>query len=372
MGAICNCDDGYELAHDKMNCNDIDECATSDNPCAQICENRVGSYSCSCFAGFWLHSDKKSCKSTGPSKYFIYTSFSTIWQINPHLSQIFSTNGSRIVGVDMNIKTKTLYFTVEETDALYIYSLTNGSYKTIDNIGNPTLISIDWISDNIYFVDKSVESTIRLCHAKNRVCIVIMKLDKRDVVKTLTVEPINRYIFVTILKYSAFQVQESRIYRANLDGSNNQIILEEDSHISAMACDYNRDIIYFTYWESGTIWSMNYDGKQKREVVQQEQIIYPTSINLFEGSATITNMGSAIVVNCKLYSDKACHTFKLNINNPNHILTVQESRQQTNVRDLCEKKNCSAICIIKDRWADCVCDYGDVVNSNTICISSVC
>lgn len=372
MGATCNCQDGYKLGHDKMTCEDIDECATIDNPCAQICENHIGSYACSCFAGFWLHSDKKSCKSTGPTKYYIYTSFNTIWQLNPHLSPLFSTNGSRIVGIDMNIATNMLYFTVEETDALYVYNITDGSYSAIENIGNPTLVAIDWIADNIYFVDKSVEPTIRLCHANKRICITIMKLDKRDVVKTLTIDPINRYIFVTVLKRFPFKMPESRIFIANLDGTNNQIIFKGDLHISAMACDYNREIIYYTDWESNAIWSTDYNGKEKRKIVEHEQINHPTSINLFEGSATITSMGSTMVVNCKLYSDKACHMFKLNINNPSHILTVQESRQRTNVRDLCEKKNCSAICIPKARWADCVCDYGDVVESSTICVVSVC
>ena len=40
---------------------DINECAVLNGNCSQICTNRNGSYSCSCYAGYQLLADKRSC-----------------------------------------------------------------------------------------------------------------------------------------------------------------------------------------------------------------------------------------------------------------------------------------------------------------------
>ena len=51
----CSCNSGYQLADDKIHCEDIDECTTMANNCSQVsqvCRNLVGSYVCDCRAGF--------------------------------------------------------------------------------------------------------------------------------------------------------------------------------------------------------------------------------------------------------------------------------------------------------------------------------
>ena len=40
---------------------DINECATNNGGCGQVCTNTVGSYSCSCNTGYTLSSNQKSC-----------------------------------------------------------------------------------------------------------------------------------------------------------------------------------------------------------------------------------------------------------------------------------------------------------------------
>lgn len=47
----CDCPTGYEF---KEKCADIDECATNQDNCSQNCLNTIGSYKCSCRAGFRL------------------------------------------------------------------------------------------------------------------------------------------------------------------------------------------------------------------------------------------------------------------------------------------------------------------------------
>ena len=40
---------------------DVDECATDNGGCMQICINTVGSYECSCEAGYSMKSDGHTC-----------------------------------------------------------------------------------------------------------------------------------------------------------------------------------------------------------------------------------------------------------------------------------------------------------------------
>ena len=40
---------------------DDDECATANGGCAQTCSNTVGSFTCSCDAGYTLNADGLAC-----------------------------------------------------------------------------------------------------------------------------------------------------------------------------------------------------------------------------------------------------------------------------------------------------------------------
>ncbi|XP_019636809.1 PREDICTED: mucin-like protein, partial [Branchiostoma belcheri] len=63
---ICSCDDGFELAEDKVSCQDIHECAMQLNNCSQQCENTEGSFNCLCQDGFTLASDGQDCEPDNP------------------------------------------------------------------------------------------------------------------------------------------------------------------------------------------------------------------------------------------------------------------------------------------------------------------
>ena len=42
-------------------CVDLDECATSNGGCSQMCNNTIGSFICSCRDGFLLAGDGRTC-----------------------------------------------------------------------------------------------------------------------------------------------------------------------------------------------------------------------------------------------------------------------------------------------------------------------
>ena len=40
---------------------DVNECATNNGNCSQICTNTIGSYACLCLTGYKLNIDNKTC-----------------------------------------------------------------------------------------------------------------------------------------------------------------------------------------------------------------------------------------------------------------------------------------------------------------------
>ena len=40
---------------------DFNECVTNNGNCGQICTNTVGSFTCSCYSGYMLNADARTC-----------------------------------------------------------------------------------------------------------------------------------------------------------------------------------------------------------------------------------------------------------------------------------------------------------------------
>ncbi|KAI8488027.1 hypothetical protein Bbelb_341450 [Branchiostoma belcheri] len=57
----CSCNAGYVLNADGMSCDDVNECDTDNGGCDQNCTNNVGSFECSCNAGYALNVDGLAC-----------------------------------------------------------------------------------------------------------------------------------------------------------------------------------------------------------------------------------------------------------------------------------------------------------------------
>ncbi|XP_066300019.1 sushi, von Willebrand factor type A, EGF and pentraxin domain-containing protein 1-like [Branchiostoma lanceolatum] len=57
----CSCHVGFGLSIDSLSCNDINECASSNGGCSHSCSNNIGSFQCSCNTGYVLNADNLGC-----------------------------------------------------------------------------------------------------------------------------------------------------------------------------------------------------------------------------------------------------------------------------------------------------------------------
>lgn len=374
-GPICGCHDGYELKGDKKTCGDINECTNGDNPCAQICENTRGSYRCSCHSNFMLRPDKSSCKSIFAQKYLLYSSFGSILRLQPHLDVIWSTNSSaQINGMDLNYEQQLLYFTVEDQSTLYELNLTSKRLSMVDNVGKPTKIAVDWVTNNVYFIDYNTNgSSIRVCHMLERRCIKLLTFKQNEHVKSIAIDPLNHRLFYSVVNYFVMTSPETKIFIANLDGTQTRLLVNGGHDVTAMAVDPYAERVYFTDLGNRTLISILYDGTNKRTVLEHSAyLMRPITINLLESHAYIMNIGSNMIADCALYGTKECKTIKVNVNSADNLVVAQKSRQPEAIGNVCAEYNCTTICVPAKAGAKCLCHLGLSVKPNEHCTTEVC
>ncbi|XP_078665118.1 uncharacterized protein LOC144907678 [Branchiostoma floridae x Branchiostoma belcheri] len=62
----CSCREGFTLKADNRGCEDVDECEQDNDPCDHHCDNTLGSYTCSCDDGHYLDADGHNCTEIQP------------------------------------------------------------------------------------------------------------------------------------------------------------------------------------------------------------------------------------------------------------------------------------------------------------------
>ena len=58
---ILQCMNNWECERNLLFFSDINECDEGTSGCAQNCHDNVGSFTCSCNAGYFLNNDQRTC-----------------------------------------------------------------------------------------------------------------------------------------------------------------------------------------------------------------------------------------------------------------------------------------------------------------------
>jgi hypothetical protein len=372
-GAVCSCDEGFQLINGK-NCEDIDECQTM-NPCSQKCTNTNGSFRCSCFDRFILGTDRTTCKALGGPKTFLFSLHDQIRKFTefPKSINLVDTEALPIADIDVNVNKKKIIYTLKGDDELIEMDLESDATKvSFDGAALATKIAHDWITGNTYMVHHAddLKVKINVCSMETKSCAPIRSLDYHEEVTAIRVDPISKQLFYAQLTSSSILSPVSKIIKLRLDGSDPRVIANGTT-IKALAIDGDQQLVYFTETMTQSLQSIDYSGDNKKFMVTQSRMIKrPIAMALFENYAYVLKQANQMISRCKLYGDMECNEFDIMANNARQIVIGHQSVQKMGVNN-CENHRCEAICIPADVGYKCLSKNGTVVEPVPMQISRV-
>ncbi|XP_037937352.1 putative vitellogenin receptor [Teleopsis dalmanni] len=370
-GAVCSCFNGYTLDSDKRSCLDINECMDNE-PCSQICENTFGSYRCSCFPDFMLRTDKTTCKSIESESLLFFTSYNDVRSMSEQpitLNVVWSANDSKINGFDINVRKRIAYFTAD--DVLYMVNISGEAIvQGSMSVQMPSKVAVDWITDNVYVISRVQTYQIEICSFKDKMCGKIVQATARETIKALTVDAFNRKLFFVTIRAQTFNQPNSQISLANLDGQRRELFYHKrGGYITALATDPHKQFLYFTDSHSKTIHGISFKEGSTRTpltIIQKTNVVtHPSGLSIYENQAFVVNIGAKEAVRCQLFGARKCRAFNLNILNAEDIVVDGVSRQPVTTNP-CDMAKCSGMCVQAEFGYECMCG-GVIVTENAIC-----
>jgi hypothetical protein len=79
---------------------------------------------------------------------------------------------------------------VDVTGTIYRLSLVGGKKAYVSGVGSPGEIAVDWITQNVYYVEKSRPQKIRVCNLDEKHCAKVITVEHDYTVTKLAVDPI--------------------------------------------------------------------------------------------------------------------------------------------------------------------------------------
>lgn len=268
--------------------------------------------------------------------------------------------------MDISVSTGYLYFSIEESGTIHRINLKNHTKHYINNVGQPQKLAVDWISQNVYFVNAdSVYKSISLCNFDLKRCAKIIDLESHGAVSALAVDAFNKYLFYAVVNWWVFNAPNYILYKANLDGTKKtELVKLSPGHISGLAFDCNKHVLYYMDRYHGHIHMINYDASKHMYI--PSNLTNPRELNLFEDHLYfLTSNGH--MGRCSLYGEeRTCHTFKMQ-DYYSHLFVISQQSRQPSTANVCNHSNCSYICVPSDVEARCICEDGALVKENEEC-----
>uniref|UniRef100_A0A3B1JND8 LDL receptor related protein 1B n=1 Tax=Astyanax mexicanus TaxID=7994 RepID=A0A3B1JND8_ASTMX len=273
VGYKCTCWSGFRLKADGRTCVDVDECVES-FPCSQQCVNTYGSYKCLCVDGYQrLDTDPHS----SDEPFLILADHHEIRKISlDGLNYTLLKQGlSNVLSLDFDYR-KELIFWIDTSRPsgrrINRMRLNGSDLKVVHRTSVPNALAVDWIGKNLYWCDAE-RKTVEVAKANGLYPTVLLSTGLRNP-SALALDTNTGFVFwIDCCEYP-------HIGRIGMDGSKAQVIVDTEIHTpSALTIDYVNQRIYWA--DQNHILFSNMDGS-RRYRVPNEGMGGVTSLALFE------------------------------------------------------------------------------------------
>ena len=125
--------------------------------------------------------------------------------------------------------------------------------------------------------------------------------------------------------------KEPKIERAEMDGSNRQVIIRQDIHWpNGVTLDYSAWKIYWTDAKLNSIYKANYDGSNRQSVFKSSSrcdLSHPFAITLYENRIYYTDWKTKAIHSADKNTGLRCKTIWSNISDLMDIQAFEPKRQ---------------------------------------------
>lgn len=192
-----------------------------------------------------------------------------LFTIDGHAKATLLSNLTNGVALDYDVKSDLVYWTdvAHDGNKAGITSMSNqpNTYRVINSLPTKGIdgIAVDWLGRNIYYTDRNHDA-IAVCDMRGRFNRILLKGTPLNDPRAIVLDPLQALVFWTDWGASA------HIGRMNMDGSNEQVILQDRTirWTNALAVDAPAQRLYFGDAHRDYIASCNYDGSKRRMVLR--------------------------------------------------------------------------------------------------------
>ncbi|KAL0278971.1 UNVERIFIED_CONTAM: hypothetical protein PYX00_000631 [Menopon gallinae] len=373
VGGRCSCRDGFVLNADGFSCTDIDECA--EERCSQLCTNTLGSFRCDCLPDYILKSDRLTCKSVGEPMSYVMAGDDQVRNVSQYFNSldfILYEPGSQISGLDLDTRRKLLYWSTGIDHRINVMTLDGKEKSFIMGAGQPGKLSLDWITNNIYYIDNFDYGSIKICNMAEKKYVDVIHVERGFIISSLLFNPVNGVLYYSKVRPSSLRRPVSEILSYTASDRNSTLLVGSDvSWVSGFAFDHIRQYLYWADLYNQIIEKVRHDGRE-RQVVFKMDVHRPESLIFFEDSLYWLTKGMGSIRKCKLYGDYkgSCQAIPIYIHDIKFLSILQEARQP-NVTNPC-RNQCgdTALCVLSVKGPKCMCEDGSVLSPGKICDAS--
>jgi low density lipoprotein-related protein 2 len=171
------------------------------------------------------------------------------------------------------------------------------------NIRGPFHLSVDWITDKLYLVQKTLARIdVFSSNGQNRTALLTSNIFNPS---SLSLDPNSSYLFLSDLGNPYNKAQQGpRIERVSMDGSQRQIIVKDKLLAPvALTVDPIKKFIYWIDMKYDHLESCDYYGRRRRIIAQGSRLLPHTlSLDLYESSLYLADQTKMSIMKLERHS----------------------------------------------------------------------
>ncbi|XP_071101709.1 prolow-density lipoprotein receptor-related protein 1-like isoform X1 [Haliotis cracherodii] len=319
-----------QVFHPKRQPPAINPCRENNGGCSNLC--LIGfnhTANCKCPHRMKLEANNKTC--VADNKFLLFVKENEIrgvdlnnahYNVIPSITVPFVENATAI---DYDSSEDKLYWTDKKRNVIRSAFINGTGIETIidSGISNPEGFAIDWLSKNMYFSS----------YNDQKASISVAKLDgayRIEIVSTVATANANllrpNSIAVHpkkgLLFWSDLGGDKHRILKANMDGSNAQVIIEDAKHPTSLTVDMNGNKLYWISRQNHTVNICELDGSNLRQYTRDVMDIEsPVSMTVYDNTIYVANTSNILKFDTKKNKmqsmrDNTPHVYAMQVYDP--------------------------------------------------------